>query len=51
VVLGGSLTLGVALLWSAIFPSLRRVDRMESIQAAAPGFAATDPGDRLKEPV
>jgi len=52
VVLGGSLTLGVAMLWSAIFPSLRRVDRMESIQATAPpGFAAAGPGDRLKEPV
>jgi MFS family permease len=52
VVLGGSLTLGVAMLWSALFPSLRRVDRMESIQATAPpGFAATGPGDRLREPV
>ncbi|HEY2112170.1 MAG TPA: MFS transporter, partial [Dongiaceae bacterium] len=52
VVLGGSLTLGVAMLWSAIFPSLRRVDRMESIQATAPpGFAATGPDDRLREPV
>ena len=52
VVLGGSLTLGVAMLWSAVFPSLRRVDRMESIQATAPpGFAAAGPGDRLKEPV
>jgi MFS family permease len=52
VVLGGSLTLGVAMLWSAIFPSLRRVDRMESIQAtASPGFASPSPDDRLKEPV
>ncbi len=52
VVVGGSLTLGVAMLWSAMFPSLRRVDRMESIQATAPGgFAATGPDDRLKEPV
>ena len=40
VVVGGSLTLGVALLWSAMFPSPRRVDRMELIQARAPpGFA------------
>ncbi|MFI5017636.1 MAG: MFS transporter, partial [Dongiales bacterium] len=53
VVVGGSLTLGVAMLWSAMFPSLRRVDRMESIQAMAPppGLASTGPGDRLREPV
>ena len=53
VVVGGSLTLGVAMLWSAMFPSLRRVDRMESIQATAPppGLASTGPGDRLREPV
>jgi MFS family permease len=52
VVVGGSLTLGVAMLWSAMFPSLRRVDRMESIQAtAATGFASPGADDRLKEPV
>jgi hypothetical protein len=53
VVVGGSLTLGVAMLWSAMFPSLRRVGRMESIQATAapPGLASTGPGDRLREPV
>ena len=53
VVVGGSLTLGVAMLWSAMFPSLRRVDRMELIQATAPppGLASTGPGDRLREPV
>jgi MFS family permease len=52
VVVGGSLTLGVAMLWSAMFPSLRRVDRMESIQATVPpGLASTGPGDRLREPV
>jgi MFS family permease len=31
VLLGGSLTLGVAALWSWMFPALRRVDRMESV--------------------
>jgi len=51
VVVGGSLTLGVAMLWSAMFPSLRRVDRMESIQATAPGVASPGADDRLKEPV
>jgi MFS family permease len=33
VLAGGSLTLVVALLWSVLFPSLRRVDRMESVRA------------------
>ena len=33
VLTGGSLTLVVALLWSVMFPSLRRVDRMESVRA------------------
>jgi len=34
-----------------MFPSLRRVDRMESIQATAPGVASPGADDRLKEPV
>lgn len=41
VLVGGSLTLSVAILWSAMFPSLRRVDRMESVQAdPSPALAA-----------
>ena len=44
---------GVAMLWSAMFPSLRRVDRMESIQATArrPALRRRAADDRLKEPV
>ncbi len=37
VVTGGSLTLSVALLWSVLFPSLRRVDRMRTVMADSPG--------------
>ncbi len=48
VVLGGSLTLGVAVLWSALFPSLRAVDRMESV---GPGFPPGPPAHKLAEPV
>jgi MFS family permease len=33
VLTGGTLTLGVALVWSALFPSLRSVDRMETVRA------------------
>jgi len=33
VLTGGSLTLAVALIWSVLFPSLRRVDRMETVKA------------------
>ena len=36
VVVGGSVTLTVALLWSWLFPSLRRADRMESVRADFP---------------
>src|SRR6266404_5084791 len=36
VVVGGSATLTVALLWSWLFPSLRRADRMESVRADFP---------------
>jgi MFS family permease len=36
VVAGGSVTLSVAALWSWLFPSLRRADRMESVRADFP---------------
>jgi MFS family permease len=36
VVVGGSVTLTVAALWSWLFPSLRRADRMESVRADFP---------------
>jgi MFS family permease len=42
VLVGGSLTLSVALLWSWLFPSLRRADRMESIRADFPQGPASD---------
>jgi hypothetical protein len=42
VLVGGSLTLGVAFLWSLLFPTLRRVDRMESVAADLPAPAARD---------
>ena len=44
VLVGGSVTLSVALLWSWLFPDLRRVDRMESVRA---GFPEATAGDRL----
>jgi MFS family permease len=48
VLVGGGLTLGVAVLWSAMFPALRRVDRMESVHAEPPPeIAPADAGDRL----
>lgn len=34
VVAGGSLTLGVTLLWGRLFPSLRRVDRFEDVHVS-----------------
>jgi MFS family permease len=45
VLAGGSLTLAVAGLWSVMFPSLRQVDRMESVRAdfPAPGSGAKLP--------
>jgi len=50
VLVGGSLTLGVAILWSAMFSSLRRVDRMESVRAdTSPEIAPAGPQDRLTE--
>jgi len=50
VLVGGSLTLGVAILWSAMFSSLRRVDRMESVRAdISPEIAPAGPRDRLTE--
>ena len=42
VLLGGSLTLAVAGLWSVMFPSLRQVDRMESVVPGFPPVAAAD---------
>ena len=36
VVAGGSVTLTVAALWSWLFPSLRRADRMESVRSDFP---------------
>jgi len=50
VLAGGSLTLGVAILWAAMFASLRRVDRMESVRAdISPEIAPAAPRDRLTE--
>ena len=50
VLAGGSLTLGVAILWAAMFASLRRVDRMESVRAdISPEIAPASPRDRLTE--
>jgi len=46
VLLGGSLTLGVAGLWSVIFPALRRADRMESVR---PDYQPPAGGNRLQE--
>jgi MFS family permease len=42
VVVGGSVTLTVAVLWSWLFPSLRRADRMESLRADFPAAPADD---------
>jgi MFS family permease len=46
VLVGGSLTLAVAALWSLMFPALRRVDRMESVQ---PDFAVPAGDAKLTE--
>jgi hypothetical protein len=46
VLAGGSLTLAVAVLWSGMFPSLRRIDRMESV-LAEPEIELAD--DRVAE--
>ena len=48
VLLGGSLTLAVAGLWSVMFPSLRQVDRMESV---VPGFPPAAAADKLTEAI
>ena len=45
VVVGGSITLSVAALWSWLFPQLRKADRMESVRADFPEEA---PDDRLQ---
>lgn len=45
VVVGGSITLSVAALWSWLFPQLRKADRMESVRA---DFPAEAPDDRLQ---
>lgn len=52
VVLGGSITLSVAVLWSWMFPQLRKADRMESVRADYPAEAPDDkmPNERSKEP-
>jgi MFS family permease len=44
VLVGGSVTLSVAALWSFLFPALRRADRMESVRA---DFPPEVPGARL----
>ena len=44
VLVGGSVTLSVAALWSFLFPALRRADRMESVRA---DFPPKVPGDKL----
>jgi hypothetical protein len=48
VLVGGTLTLGVAFLWSLLFPTLRRVDRMESVTADVPVPAAQENLERLE---
>ena len=42
VVLGGTMTLVVAVMWSVLFPSLRDVDRFEDAQEASELIAAED---------
>ncbi len=44
VLIGGSVTLSVAALWSWLFPGLRRTDRMESVSA---DFPAAPPDDNV----
>jgi MFS family permease len=45
VVVGGSITLSVAAIWSWLFPQLRNADRMESVRA---DFAQDEPDARLQ---
>ena len=42
VVLGGAMTLIIAMLWSVLFPALRDVDRFEDAQAASELIAAEE---------
>ena len=63
VVVGGSITLSVAVIWSFLFPALRKADRMESVRADYPADGPEDklqaeksptdkpPADKPKEPV
>jgi MFS family permease len=46
VAVGGSITLTVAVVWSWLFPQLRRADRMESVRA---DFPAPMPDDKLPQ--
>jgi MFS family permease len=52
VVTGGSITLSVALIWSWLFPALRKADRMESVRADFPTPQGDDklPIEDSKEP-
>jgi MFS family permease len=45
VVVGGSITLSVAAIWSWLFPQLRKADRMESVRA---DFAQDEPEAKLQ---
>jgi hypothetical protein len=52
VVTGGSITLSVAVIWSWLFPELRKADRMESVRADFPPPEGDDklPVEKEKEP-
>jgi len=52
VVTGGSITLSVAVVWSWLFPELRRADRMESVRADFPPPEGDDKltAEKEKEP-
>jgi MFS family permease len=46
VVLGGLLTIGLALVWPRVFPALSHIDRMEDITPSTPGFGEVLPVGR-----
>jgi MFS family permease len=46
VVLGGLLTIGLALVWPRVFPALSHIDRMEEITPSTPGFGEVLPVGR-----
>jgi hypothetical protein len=42
VVVGGTLTIGAALVWPLLFPALSRIDRLETLRPA-PATASAEP--------